>query len=103
MLPHRPASRRSPQPAPAADPVLCFSLRAVAEVGVLARVVQQLARRSLLPLRWHSTMAGEHLLLDIQIAGLGEEAGERLAESLRQVVGIEEVLTALLLQRQDAA
>jgi hypothetical protein len=102
MLSPRPAARRSPQPERVADPVLCLSLRALAEIGVFARVTQQLARRSLLPLRWHSTAAGEHLLLDIQIAGLDEDAGERLAESLRQVVGIEEVLTAVL-QRQSAA
>jgi hypothetical protein len=86
----------------AGESVLCLSLRTVAEVGVFARVVQQLARRSLLPLSCHGTAAGEHLLLDIQVAGLDDEAREKLAESLRQVVGVEEVLTAAL-QRQSAA
>jgi hypothetical protein len=102
MLSHPAAPRRPHQPDRAAEIVLCLSLRTVAEVGVFARVVQQLARRSLLPLSCHSTAAGEHLLLDIQIAGLGDDAGERLAESLRQVVGVEEVLTAAL-HRQRAA
>jgi len=82
--------------------VLCLSLRAIPESGVLARVAQQLARRGLLPIRLHSTETGEHLLMDLQIAGLGEREGEALAESLRQVVGIEEVLTARVL-RQSAA
>jgi hypothetical protein len=102
VLSHPSAARRSRQPAPGADSVLCLSLRAAAEIGVFARVVQQLARRSLLPLRWHSTAAGEHLLLDVQIAGLGGDAGDQLAESLRQIVGVEEVLTSAL-QRQGAA
>jgi hypothetical protein len=101
MLPTRPAAAERPRKTE--DPtvsVLCLSLRVAAEIGVLARVVQQLARRSLLPLRWHCTESGEHLLMDLQIAGLGE--GGSLAESLRQVVGIEEVLTARLLRQRAA-
>ena len=82
--------------------VHCLSLRAAAEIGVLARVVQQLARRSLLPLRWHCTDSGEHLLMDLQIAGLSEGEGDQLAESLRQIVGIEEVLTARVLRQRAA-
>jgi hypothetical protein len=102
MLSQPPLPKRPRQPDRAGQSVLCFSLRTVAEVGVFARVVQQLARRGLLPLSCHGTTAGEHLLLDIQVAGLDGEAGEKLAESLRQVVGVEEVLTAAL-QRQSAA
>ena len=82
--------------------VLCLSLRASAEIGVLARVIQQLARRSLLPSRLHGTESGEHLLLDLQVPGVGEREGAILAESLRQVVGIDEVLTSRLLRRQAA-
>jgi len=82
--------------------VLCLSLRAAAEIGVLARVVQQLARRSLLPFRLHCTESSEHLLMDLQIAGLGEAEGDLLAEAIRQVVGIEEVLTARLLRQRAA-
>jgi hypothetical protein len=102
MLSEPSPPRRPRQPNRAGEFVLCLSLRTVAEVGVFARVVQQLARRSLLPLSCHGTTAGEHLLLDIQVSGLDDDAGERLAESLRQVVGVEEVLTAAL-QRQSAA
>ena len=82
--------------------VLCLSLRASAEIGVLARVIQQLARRDLLPSRLHGTESGDQLLLDLQVPGVGEHEGTVLAESLRQVVGIEEVLTSRL-QRQRAA
>ena len=72
------------------------------EIGVLARVIQQLARRSLFPSRLHGTESGELLLLDLQVAGVSEREGTILAESLRQVVGIEEVLTSRL-QRERAA
>jgi hypothetical protein len=82
--------------------VLCLSLRTSAEIGVLARVIQQLARRSLFPSRLHGTESGEVLLLDLQLAGVSERDGAILAESLRQVVGIEEVLTSRLLRQRAA-
>jgi len=41
-------------------------------------------------------------LMDLQIAGLGEAEGDLLAEAIRQVVGIEEVLTARLLRQRAA-
>jgi hypothetical protein len=40
--------------------------------------------------------------MDLQIAGLAEREGDILAESLRQIVGIEEVLTARLLRQRAA-
>lgn len=82
--------------------VLCLSLRALAEIGILARVIQQLARRGLLPSRMHCTEAAEQLLIDLQVTGVGEHEGDILAESLRQVVGIEEVLTSRLLRQRAA-
>ena len=103
MLPTRPGTAERPRKHKESGvSVLCLSLRGAAEIGVLARIVQHLARRSLLPLCWHLTDCGDHLLMDLQIAGLGEAEGGILVESLRQIVGIEEVLTARLL-RQCAA
>ena len=82
--------------------IFCLSLRAGAEIGVMARVVQALARRSLMPRSWHSTAAGELLLVDLQIAGLADNDGALLAAALAQIVGVEEVLTARVALR-DAA
>jgi hypothetical protein len=82
--------------------VLCLALRSRAEIGVMARVVQALARRSLLPSRWHSVAAGEHLLMDLQLAGLSDCEGELLAAALEQIVGIEEVLTSRLARKSAA-
>jgi hypothetical protein len=96
---HCAADRRSSQ---SDETVLCLSLRTSAEIGVLARVIQHLARRNLLPSRMHCTEAGEQLLLDLQLTGVGEREGVVLAESLRQVVGIDEVLTSHLLRQRAA-
>jgi len=82
--------------------VFCLSLHCHTEIGVMARVVQALARRSLLPARWHSVEAGEHLLMDLQIADLSVEEGHLLAAALGQIVGVEEVLTSRF-QRLSAA
>jgi acetolactate synthase regulatory subunit len=97
-----PAAERRSRSGQADVTVLCLSLRASAEIGVLARVIQHLARRGLLPSRLHGTESGDQLLLDLQIAGVGEREGSILAESLRQVVGIDEVLTSRLLRQRVA-
>jgi hypothetical protein len=96
--PAAPEQHRSQPP----QSVFCLSLRAGAEIGVMARVVQALARRSLLPKSWHSTAAGELLLMDLQIPGLSDSEGELLAAALAQIVGIEEVLTSRLAERNAA-
>jgi len=85
-----------------ADHILCLSLRAAPEIGVVARVIQHLARLQLMPLSWHGTDAGAHLLLDLRVAGLAEREGELLGEALRRIVGVEEVLMARVLRRTAA-
>jgi hypothetical protein len=102
----------SPNPPTAAEPqrsfdessraVFCLSLRSHAEIGVMARVVQALARRSLLPSRWHSVEAGEQLLMDLHIPEISAEEGELLAAALGQIVGVEEVLTSRFLRLSAA-
>jgi hypothetical protein len=82
--------------------VFCLSLRSRAEIGLMARVVQALARRSLLPSRWHSVEAGEQLLMDLQIPEISVEEGELLAAALGQIVGVEEVLTSRFLRLSPA-
>jgi len=99
-------SRTSPKAAPygteAAEPVFCLSLLSLPEIGIVARVVQQLARLQLLPLSWHVADAGAHLVMDLQIAGLAPREGELLAEAMRRIVGVEEVLTAGTVRRRAA-
>ncbi len=101
-----PFAAAAPEPAPfgagAAEPVFCLSLLSLPEIGIIARVVQQLARLDLLPLSWHVTDGGAHLLMDMQIAGLASREGELLAEAMRRIIGVEEVLTARTVRRTAA-
>jgi acetolactate synthase small subunit len=95
-LPLQPAPRSEPPPA-RDSLVFCFSLQSVAEPGVLARVLEQLAKRGLLPIKWYSDVGAESGLLqiDIQVARLDREAGEEVARGLRAIVGVEHVLTSV--------
>ena len=72
-----------------------FSLQAHAEPGVMPRVLELFAKRGLVPVLWHSAVAhsGKNLTIDIEVAGLGE-AAEYIANCMRQVSGVEVVLTA---------
>ncbi len=91
------AARACDAPAPSlrSEPVTCFSIRAHAEPGVMPRVLEVFAKRSLVPLRWHADRVGaEELAIDLQVAGLSPEMGAFLARCLRQIWGVETVLTA---------
>lgn len=86
---------------PAQAPVFCFSVAAAAEPGVMPRVLELFAKRNLVPLRWHSDRLpapqgrdGEALAIDIQVASLAPELGDYIARCLRQIHGVETVLTS---------
>jgi acetolactate synthase small subunit len=72
-----------------------FSVQARAEPGVMPRVLELFAKRGLVPDLWHSAVAwpGTRLTIDIEVAGLGDTA-EYVANCLRQISGVELVLTA---------
>ena len=70
-----------------------FSVQASAEPGVMPRVLELFAKRGLVPALWHSTVARRRLTIDIEIAGLGD-AADYVARCIRQVPGVEVVLTA---------
>ncbi len=95
------ASPVAPEPAfakAAADhPIFCFALSATPEPGVMSRVLEPFAKRGLVPHRLHAVCGGpggNELVIDLQIAGLEPALVELLAASLRQIVGVESVLTA---------
>lgn len=73
-----------------------FSLQASAEPGVMPRVLELFAKRGLVPDRWHSVIArpGMTLSIDIEIGGLDRDAVPYVANCLRQIAGVELVLTA---------
>ncbi len=84
-------SRRSPFPAP----TYCFAVHAAAEPDVLPRVLEQFAKRNLVPSKCYSLVTGGELQVDIQMDGLAPETGDFIARCLRQLVHVECVLTSL--------
>ena len=73
---------------------VCFSLQARAEPGVMPRVVELFAKRGLVPQKWQSTASGEVLTIDVHIAGLGRDLSGYIARCMRQITGVETVLTS---------
>jgi hypothetical protein len=70
-----------------------FSVQARAEPGVMPRVVELFAKRGLVPQKWHSMAAGPMLTIDVQIDGVGRDLGDYMARCMRQIIGVETVLT----------
>ncbi len=77
--------------------VHCFSIHAAAEPGVMPRVLELFAKRNLVPSRWHSDVTGpssRDLSIDLQVVGLDGNTADYVARCLRQVYGVESVLTS---------
>ena len=72
-----------------------FVLQARAEPGVMPRVVELFAKRGLVPDKWHSAAAGTALTIDVQMAGLDRDLGDYIARCMRQIAGVEAVLTSV--------
>ena len=75
----------------------CFSVQAEADPGVMPRVLQLFAKRSLVPKRWVSQATGpggRELFMDIQVEGVTVETGDYMARCLRQLQYVQVVLTS---------
>ncbi len=73
---------------------VCFSVQARAEPGVMPRVIELFAKRGLVPQKWHSAALGEALAIEVQIDGLGRDLCDYIAQCMRQITGVETVLTS---------
>jgi len=73
-----------------------FSVHARAEPGIMPRVLELFAKRGLVPLRWHSAVAApEHsLAIDVEVGGLDRDTADYVARCMRQISGVNLVLTA---------
>jgi len=83
--------------AEAAAPFARFSLRAIAEPGVMPRVLELFAKRGMVPCNWHSATGGADrrvLTIDLQVGGLDEHTVEYVANCMRGITGVEAVVTA---------
>jgi acetolactate synthase small subunit len=72
----------------------CFSVHAAAEPGVMPRVLELFAKRGLVPHKWHSAASETVLTIDVQIAGLERDTADYIARSMRQIAGVDAVLTS---------
>jgi len=85
--------------APSADgepaaTTLWFSVQARAEPGVMPRLIELFSKRGLVPQSWRSLRSGPVLAIDLEIAGLDTDLALYIARSMRQIVGVESVLTS---------
>jgi hypothetical protein len=87
---------RAVSPRPAVE-THCFAVRAVAGAGILPRLMELFAKRNLVPTKWHSAVIGpnqEDLQVDIQMEGIEAELAAYIARCLRQIYGVDSVLTS---------
>ena len=95
------ASRSGHHPRSAVSPLNavethCFAIRADARPGILPRLLELFAKRNLVPTKWHSAVigpSGEDLQVDIQMEGIEAELAGYIARCLRQIYGVDSVLT----------
>jgi hypothetical protein len=89
-------SSAAPVPAEpdAAPATFCYALLARPEPGVMPRVVELFAKRGLVPQKWHSTASASALAIEVQVGGLEQDMADYIARCMRQIVGVETVLTS---------
>src|SRR5215471_1833543 len=78
----------------AASRAVLFSVHAAAEPGVMPRVLELFAKRGLVPHKWQSAASDAVLTIDVQIAGLERDTADYFARSMRQIAGVDAVLTS---------
>jgi len=72
---------------------VCYNLLARPEPGVMPRVVELFAKRGLVPQKWHSAVSDSGLAIEVQMGGLERDTADYIARCMRQIVGVETVLT----------
>lgn len=93
-----PAAALSPAAAAVSDrssaPLsVSFSIRALAEPGVMPRIVELFAKRGLVPQRWNSAASDAGLGIDVEMTGLERDAADYIARCMRQIQGVDTVFT----------
>ena len=93
MSPSMPLAAAAQTDGDASYTCVCFSLQARAEPGVMPRVVELFAKRGLVPQKWHSAVSESALTIEVQMGGLGRDLADYIARCMRQIAGVETVLT----------
>lgn len=82
-----------PSPPPATRPAARFFITAAATPGVMPRVIEQFARRGLVPERWHAVVDENKIRIEVRVAGMDAAVATVLAATLRGTVDIHSVLS----------
>jgi acetolactate synthase regulatory subunit len=72
-----------------------MAIQALAEPGLIERVVGHLSKRGFVPSRLVSTLEGDQMVLDVQVVGLEDRVAHHLAQRLRVLPGVDSVLLCL--------
>ena len=75
-------------------PTIWFSVQARPEPGVMSRVLELFAKRGLVPQHCLGTASETALTIEVRIGGLGRDLADYIARCMRQIIGVEIVLTA---------
>lgn len=71
-----------------------FCVHAAPEPGVMPRVLELFAKRGLVPHRYHGAVSGRQLIIDVRVAGLDRGTIDYIARCMRQIVGVDAVVTS---------
>ena len=72
----------------------CFSVSALADPGLLPRLLEPFAKRGMVPSALYARLHGEDVSVDIQIDGLGQEEAAMIGRGMRQIFGVDVVLVS---------
>jgi acetolactate synthase small subunit len=74
-----------------------FAVYAEAAPDVMPRVLEQFAKRNLIPSRWYSAVVNglsPELQIDVRVDGVEDHLAGHIARSLENVVNVHQVVTA---------
>ena len=74
-----------------------FAVYAEATPDLMPRVLDQFAKRSLVPTRWYSALVdgfAPQLQIDVRVTGVDEHQACHIARCLERLVHVQEVVTA---------
>lgn len=72
----------------------CFSVSALADPGLLPRLLEPFAKRGLTPSALYARQHGEDVSVDIQVDGLGHTDAAMIGRGMRQIFGVDVVLVS---------
>jgi hypothetical protein len=78
-----------------ANAVHCFSVRAVADPGMMPRLMELWAKRGLMPDRWHGVReetSGTYVDIDIESGDVDQALATQMAAAMREIFGVAQVL-----------